>query len=499
MNTLCVKLSTAMVVIVCAMGVVYHVAERDNTRAYQNELSQTLNAPVAEAVSSWGQLIVNGTPDLASLRDLAIWITILNPTAEIYLLDKQGAVLGHNMAANTAVSTQVDLQPLQEFLGLDATLPILGDNPRAPASRSVFSTAEIRSKNGLEGYLYVLFGSDSYQQLSSKIAASRAPTSGAMALAGIAGSTALFGFVVYSLLTRRLVRLNHEIDRVSESEFELLPKVVKSRDRRDEIDVLGEAFHDMSARIKNQIEQLKAVDHHRREFVSNISHDLRTPLAAIQGYLETLIVKPDLSWDERRHYLRSTHKHTVRLGTLISELFELSKLDAIDMSPNREVFSLAELVLDTAVGFQTHSENQNVDLTIDVNSAAFTNADVGLIQRVLENLLRNAFRFTSKGGKILVSITERDESVAVAVEDNGAGIAPEHLSKIFDRFYRVTVDNGEATDSCGLGLAIVKRILDLHGSQIVVFSELGAGARFEFELPLIQQGPELSRSDATTQ
>ena len=112
MNTLCVKLSTAMVVIVCAMGVVYHVAERDNTRAYQNELSQTLNAPVAEAVSSWGQLIVNGTPDLASLRDLAIWITILNPTAEIYLLDKQGAVLGHNMAANTAVSTQVDLQPL---------------------------------------------------------------------------------------------------------------------------------------------------------------------------------------------------------------------------------------------------------------------------------------------------------------------------------------------------------------------------------------------------
>lgn len=488
MNTLSARLSTVLIAIVCLMGVGFGVAARIYTCAFNEEFRQKLNAPLARFVSSQGQLINSGTPDMESLRDLTKWATALNPAAQFFLLDKQGTILGHSLAESAVASTRVNLKPLLEFLSPDAQLPIRGDNPGFPARRTIFSTAAIRSENGLEGYLYVVFERLAHQDLAGVLGASRTHKSSAAAVGALAGCGLLTYFVVFGLFTRRLNRLNHEIKRVSDSEFELLPSLAKPMGRGDEIDALREAFHDMSARIKQQIEQLKKVDHDRREFVSSISHDLRTPLSAIRGYLETLCITCELPGEEQRRYLRNAHKHSVRLGTLINQLFELSKLDAVDTSPNRERFSVAELVQDTAIGFQMQSEDKNVDLTIDVDSAAFTNADIGLIQRVLENLLRNAFRFTPAGGKVVVSITERDASLVVAVADNGTGIADDHLPRIFERFYRATVDDGAESDSCGLGLAIVKRILDLHSSRIVVFSEVGVGTRFEFELPLLKQG-----------
>ena len=488
MNTLSAKLSAVLIAIVLLMGMGFGFAERDYARDYNEELWQTLNAPLARIVSSQSHLIDNGTPDLENLLDLANRVTLLNPTAEFFLLDKQGTILGHSLTENAVTSSRVDLKPLLEFLAPDAQLPIRGDNPRIPTSRIIFSTAEVRSENGLEGYLYVVFERLALRDLAGVLGVSYTHKSSAAAVGALAGCAILTYLAVFNLFTRRLNRLNHEIERVIDSKFELLPEVGKHSGKGDEIDDLGEAFQDMSSRIKQQIEQLKRVDQVRREFVSSISHDLRTPLSAIRGFLETLCIKFDLSADEQRRYLRNAHTHTVRLGILIGELFELSKFDAMDMRPNPEKFFLAELVQDTVLAFEVESRRKEVDLTIDVGAAAFTNADIGLIQRVLENLLKNAIRFTPTGGKIVVSIMERDGSVAVAVEDNGPGIANEDLPKIFDRFFQAAPDDGAQADSCGLGLAIVKRILDLHDSRIVVFSEPGAGTRFEFELPLLQQG-----------
>jgi len=287
-------------------------------------------------------------------------------------------------------------------------------------------------------------------------------------------------------LTRRLKRLSQEMQRVSDSGFELSPSFATPGNGGDEIDGLARSFAEMSERINKQIEQLKENDRLRRELVSNISHDLRTPLSAMQGYLETLTIKGDeLTGEERKQYLEIATRHTVRLGTLIGDLFELSKLDAASVTPNLEAFSLAELVQDIAQEFQLDSENKDIKLAIDLDAAAgFTVGDIGLIQRVLENLVRNAIRYTPAGGEVTISISERPKSVAVSVSDTGPGIPEEEIPRIFDRFYR-SAQGGEAlSDSSGLGLAIVKRILDLHESRITVVSKLDAGTRFEFELPL---------------
>ena len=245
----------------------------------------------------------------------------------------------------------------------------------------------------------------------------------------------------------------------------------------------------MSTQIRRQIAQLKENDHLRRELVSNISHDLRTPLSAMQGSLETLIIKGDAMSDaERDRYLRIARKHTVRLGTLIGDLFELAKLDSASVTPSLEAFSLPELAQDIAQEFQVEAERRNIAISIEADPAtAFTVGDIGLIQRVLENLVRNAVQFSPDNGAITIAIAERDNAVSVAVADNGPGIAEKDLPRIFDRFYRALDGEEARSDSSGLGLAIVKRILDLHGSRITVRSKVDTGTRFQFELPIYQQ------------
>jgi signal transduction histidine kinase len=485
MNTLFAKLSIALLVIVGGMGTAFFFLDRNNTRAYYEELSQNLNAPIAMYVTQQRQLISNGSPDLDSLRDLASHAMVINPTAEIYLLDVDGNILGHSLPEETVVKSSVNLEPVLTLIAGNTRFPLHGDDPRSASNQKIFSAWPVSSESGTEGYLYVVLGGQTYENLANNIGDSYVARVSFIAIIAIVLFTAIVGLLVFGLLTRRLKRLNTEMQHVTDSKFELEPTLRAAHKNGDEIDELSNAFIDMSAQIRKQIDQLTENDRLRRELVSNISHDLRTPLSAMQGYIETLIIKGDsMSAEDRDRFLHIAQKHAIRLGTLIGDLFELSKLDSASVTPSVESFSLPELVQDIAHEFQIESERKNITLSVEVDaSAANTMGDIGLIQRVLENLVRNAIQFVPAGGEVTISITEKPESVAVAVSDNGPGIAEEDMPRIFDRFYRALDGEEARSDSSGLGLAIVKRILDLHDSRITVISKLNAGTRFEFELP----------------
>jgi len=489
MNTLFAKLSTALLVIVALMGSVFFVVDRFNTRLYYEELTQRLNAPIAMYVTGQRELIRNGVPDLDSLRDLAGHAMVINPTAEIYLLDTRGTILGHGLPPETIMRDRVDLAPLKKLIEGAAPMPIRGDDPRSGSTRKVFSAFEVVSGDKLEGYLYVVLGGKTYEALSHDIGSSYVGKISFFAVMAIVIAAATIGLLVFSLLTRRLKNLSEEMRRVSDSGFDLAPELVVSSADGDEIDQLAQSFVTMSGKIKEQLAQLKENDNLRRELVSNISHDLRTPLSAMQGYLETLIIKgKTLSEEERTRYLKIARRHTIRLGSLIGDLFELSKLDSASVTPQLEAFSVPELVQDIAQEFQLEAEKKGITLSINLDTnTAFTIGDIGLIQRVLENLVRNAIRFTPAGGEVTLSISERPQTVAVAVSDTGPGIPDKDIPRIFDRFYRSEQGETARADSTGLGLAIVKRILDLHESRITVVSKVDAGTRFEFELPLHRQ------------
>ena len=222
----------------------------------------------------------------------------------------------------------------------------------------------------------------------------------------------------------------------------------------------------------------------RRDLIANVSHDLRTPLVSIRGYLEVLATKGEmLDAAQRRNYLDTAVRQSEHLGTLIDELFELAKLDFEGVTLQREPFHLGELASDVRQKFRLIAEGRRIGLQLVVDPALpLVHADIGLTERVLDNLIGNALKYTPEGGQVEVGLTAGDQVVWVRVSDNGVGIPSGDLPFIFDRFYRAAGERGQ-TAGAGLGLAITKRILDLHDARIEVLSQ-ERGTCFRFCLPI---------------
>jgi len=241
----------------------------------------------------------------------------------------------------------------------------------------------------------------------------------------------------------------------------------------------------MGERIVDQVQTLRDTDEHRRQLIASVSHDLRTPLASLEGYLETLLLKGEqVSPAERRSYLEIARKSGARLSRLVDELFELAKLEATSALPDIEAFNIEDLLLDVLQKFQLRAREGGVEIRVEVDEAAsFANAEIGMIERVFENLVDNALRHTPPDGEIRVHLSRMDDKVQVHVQDSGAGIPARDLPHIFDRFYRAGAARDAESGGAGLGLAIAKRIVELHRGTLRASSEVGVGTRFTFELP----------------
>lgn len=300
----------------------------------------------------------------------------------------------------------------------------------------------------------------------------------------------LTALCVYQVLTRRLERLAGAVETFALGGFTTPLRVPGVGPNGDEIDRLSTHAERMSERIVRQLEQLQRTEVWRRELLANISHDLRTPLASIQGYLEILLLKHGaLPPEEQRSYLEVATRHSERLGKLIRDLFQLTKLEAHEVRSQFEPFSVAELVQDVVQKFQLAAQTH--DLRLDsrlIGQQVQVRADIAMIESVLENLIENALRHTPRGGRVQVAVEARPEWVAVRVADTGCGIASEDIAKLFERYYHINRGKPSGTGGTGLGLAIARRIVELHGSSIQVESTLGHGTTFSFDLPISTDG-----------
>ena len=304
--------------------------------------------------------------------------------------------------------------------------------------------------------------------------------------------------LVFNLLTRRLQLLSAEIEAFRASRFSQPRFVHWSSKDGDEIDRLAFAFGELSDHIARQISELERMDSQRRELLANVSHDLRTPLTLMQGYLETMLLRRgELSASEERSCVEVAARHAERLGRLVADLFELTKLDGQAGRIQAERFSLTELAQDTAQKFELHAGERQVslELCIDEQTPAVL-GDIGLIERALENLVENALRHTPAGGRVSIEIESRPTHATLRVRDTGCGISREDLPYVFERYFqapRVEFDEADcaaagnkaeptARHHAGLGLAITRRIVALHGGEIHVRSTPGIGTEFSFDL-----------------
>jgi len=480
-KTLFTKLAFALTILLLGIGLLYSGLSTYLTRHYQQEFLQNLNRDLASNLLVERKLMSNGVLNEVALKETFKHYMVVNPSIEIYLLDAEGKILSYSAEPGQVKREIVDMTPVMDFTE-GKKFPLLGDDPRNLEKRKIFSVAPVKFTDGSMRYIYVVLRGQEYDRIEGLFQDSFMLQLSATALIISLFVGFIVGLLLFLFLTRRLQMLSRLMQGFNESSFSSHAKYpVKSNN--DEIDTLGQHYNKMAERIREQLDDLKKHDHLRRELVANVSHDLRTPLAALQGYIETLKLKSDTFDDATRaEYLNTALKHSHRLTRLVEELFELAKLDACETQLNCEPFSLAELVQDIIQKFSLNAKNSSIKLTMQADTGLpFVNADIALIERVLENLVANALRHSHADGEIIIHLSALNDDIKITVQDNGVGISASDLEHIFDRFYRG--HNKERSDHhAGLGLAISQHIVQLHGSNLEVFSEEGKGSQFTFRL-----------------
>ncbi len=489
-RTLHGKLSLALLVLFIPIGIFYVWSTVATSRHYAQELSQEANAGLAARLVREHDLMVDSSVDTAALAPVVETLAMTNPDVDLYVLDPAGEVLQTSVPTRQLELERVSLGPVQAFLNGAVAYPVLGDNPRAAARSKVFSVASIPTAGPLEGYLYIVLADEAQDTIAAMVESST------IVRLSIGVGLALFilvflaGILSFTLITRRLKRLAQMMTTFHADNFAgTMVDVARAPQAGDEVAELNRVFYRMAERIAEQVSRLKENDRLRRELVANVSHDLRTPLTALQGYLETLQLGT-LGPTEKQHYLDLAVKHSVRLGRLVGDLVELAKLEANAAPLHKEAFPLAELVQDVVQKFQLGAEQRRVTLVADIKLHPTVSLDVQFIERVFENLIDNALQHTPPGGKVTLSLRPLQRGVTVVVADTGSGIAEAELPSIFERYYRAsrTAETGSADSAgsagVGLGLAISQHILELHGSHLTVTSKLGVGTTFSFDLPI---------------
>lgn len=488
LRSLYAKLAGVLLGLLFLVGIALVFITIYSTGMYQQEVNQKLNRTLAELIVSEKIVMRDNLVNEEALKDIFHMLMVINPSIEVYLLDPQGNILAFSAEPGKVKRSKIDLGPVRKFLEGKEPFPILGNDPRSLKGSKVFTAARVPREGPIEGYLYVILGGEIYDSVLQKLKGSYIFRISMWVTVLILLVAALAGLIIFACLTRRLRRLSLAMkaysggSSLSGIDLSHLPR----GDPSDELDLLSVTFTEMADRIEKQLDSLKRADSLRRELVANVSHDLRTPLATLRGYLETLQMRDDkMAPGERRKYLDVAIGHCVRLNKLVENLFELATLEAADISVRREPFSPGELVQDVVQKYSIAAAEKKINIKTNIGEdIPFVHADIGLIERVLENLIDNALRYTPEHGDIRIVLTPLNGNVDVSVSDTGPGIPEEELPRIFERFYRVDEARKDASRHSGLGLAIAKKIVDLHNSSIRVESVVNEGTTFTFSVPV---------------
>lgn len=515
------RLSLVFAVILLALGLMTLAIAYRSQQRYFEEFTQELNRPVAMYMADQTRLFVDGQPDSQALKDLASHVMMINPSLQVYLLDRQGKVLGQMNGESDARLQQVNLLPIQQFLSDEPRLPVYGDNPALPGQQRVFSafpvTGEQAGNTGCEqcGYVYAVLGGERHNSLWHSLGASYALRDTSTLFAGVILFALGAGMALFFLMTRPLRAMTAAMGQwrlVADQPVHTgSADSIRAERKGNELQVLESTCRAMAERLNQQYQVLETADRRRRQFLTSVSHDLRTPLTSLSGAIETLLLKKDkISKQEREHYLLLAQRQGGRLWRLIAQVFELARLDSGEVKAQIERIPLSELVFDTVQDLEPLAQERGVLLQVAKSGderSVFVVADMGLMQRVLENLMTNAIRHTSEQGRVTISLEVLSDSrVLVAVEDTGKGFPFVLAGCSLAAVEEMTTSSGEsvathpstvdrqrlagggsvALHGSGLGLGIVQRVLAMHDCEALVWSQPGQGSRICFELQRCQ-------------
>jgi len=279
----------------------------------------------------------------------------------------------------------------------------------------------------------------------------------------------LFTYIATKIVIKPINNLSKFAKKVAKGNLDV--QIISDKHGYDEMTELNDNFNLM-------VRELSKNEYLHKDFVSNVSHEFKTPIAAIQGYSEMLSA-PNLSETKRLEYAQIITKQSARLSKLSSDLLRLAELENEEVRLKQDIFRLDEQIRDAILLLQSEWEQNNLDIEVNLEKIRFQ-GDKALLCHVWINIIGNAIRYTNRGGKITVYLAQVDDEIVAKINDTGIGMNKEQLGRIFERFYRA--NESRTTGGTGLGLTIAKRIVLLHGGEIAVESEENKGTEFTIKL-----------------
>ncbi|QTN38865.1 HAMP domain-containing histidine kinase [Cryomorphaceae bacterium] len=477
-NSLVWRLSLVLFLLFVVIGISYVFFTANTMREYHQKTTQQLHAHVAEHMLLEVQPFVDGEVNEAALGQIMHSMMAVNPNLEVYLVDPSGEILSYVVLDKEVRLNSIELEPVQKFLSSSGCAYVLGDDPRIPGRKTIFSATEVLEAGQLLGYVYMVLASDQYETVSASLYSDYFMQLGTRSFVITLISALLISVALIFLLTRNLRQIIKTVQQYENGD--LTARVPITSD--NELAAVGRTFNQMADTLSANIEELKKVDRLRRDLIANVSHDLRSPMAVIQGYIETLALKNDsLTAEQRAEYFERVLRSSDKLERLVASLFELSKLESDQMELHLETTTPEELVRHSAEDFSLLASEKGLEFDLEVQpDLPEVQVDPALFQRVLQNLLDNAIKYTPEAGFVALRVKKEEEEIRFEIENSGPGIPSEDVPHLFDRYYRAQAKDNKGT---GLGLAIVKRILDLHQSVIAVVSKANQSTTFAFSLP----------------
>jgi len=481
-NSLFWRLSLTFLLLFIMLGFAYVFITTLAAKRYYEETTQKLNADVAAHLVKEVSPFENGKVNEEALGKLMHSMMAVNPSIEVYLLDPNGEILKFVVLKKNVKLSRVTLEPIKAFINSEGSQYILGDDPRNPGQKTIFSATRVVENGQLQGYVYMVLASKKYEDIASTLLGSYWLRIGTRTFVIALIAAFIIGLLLIALLTKNLRVIIQTVKNFQRGD---LKARVPEKNTKGELAVLSRTFNSMADTILHNIDELKKVDQLRRELIANVSHDLRSPLAVIHGYIETLIIKEEtLTHETREKYLRIILDSSNKLKRLVSDLFDLSKLESGQIRADREPFFVTELLQDASQKFGILAEQKEIDLNTSIDqSLPMVYADISLIDRVIQNLLDNAIKYTPEKGWINLKVHQDNSNVHVHIENSGEGIPEKDINSIFDRYFKVDKEKSKI-EGTGLGLAIVKKILDLHDASIHVKSVPSRSTIFAFDLPV---------------
>ena len=479
------KIGISLLITVVTIGVVYILLTIFFVKKFYSETTQKLNCNVAnhlidEKFKEASPFLKDGAVNKVLFDGIMHDMMAVNRAIDVYLLSETGKILYSVVLDHSNPQKQlekVNLNPIKQFIK-NKKKYVLGDDPRESGSKKIFSAGYF-TKGGHSGYVYIILTSKKYQEVCESLLEDYFLKFSIRSTIVTMIFAISIGWISIWALTKNLRTIIYYVNRFKEGNLEArIPNAYKS-----DLSILAVTFNNMAQTISENIREIQSINKFRKQLIANVSHDLRTPITSIRGYIETLQMKNDiLEYDDNREFMKIIENGANYLSSLVNHLFEYSRLETKELKLSKEVFFISDLVYDMASRYKLLIERKNINLSVIVkNDLSPVFADSALIERAIQNILDNAIKFTEKGGRVTIYLSCKLNNVVVKIKDNGMGIRKEDQEIIFNRNMQITNDYKEK--GIGLGLAIAKKIIELHQSSIKVRSLTDRGSTFEFHLP----------------